>query len=124
MSRYKFDTAEAYIVVDPSGFFDVFAEADRPTHQRPAYRGELTELGREVAESGRLSVRPDSTAMFEAVEAWSAANGAAAIAGSLGLGRQGTAPLAVAEQKVADQKSTDKKTARDEVAEAKKGKKS
>ena len=37
----------------------------------------------------RLAVRPGSVALAEAVTAWSAVNGAAALGGALGAGRDG-----------------------------------
>jgi hypothetical protein len=116
MSRFKFDTAEAHIVVDPAGFFDVFASADRPTHQRPAYRGEIGELGREVSDGTGLTARPGSAKLHDAVSAWASAHGIDAVNGKLGLGRQGEAPLTAAEQKAVDDKALAKKAARDEAA--------
>lgn len=86
--RYRFLTPEACIVVSTGGYFDVFASASRPAHQRPAYRGEATELGRAVSNGERLLISPRSPAMTEAVAAWSSGHGADALAGRLGQGRQ------------------------------------
>ncbi len=77
MSRYKFDTAEAHIVLDSRGF-DVFAAADRPPEERPAYRGETAELGHGVTDGTRLMMRPDSARMA---------------GGRSGLGRRSMAPM-------------------------------
>ena len=89
MARFKFTTPTAHIVVSPSGYFDVFASVDHPSHERPAYRGELAELGRDVVDAEHLRFRPGSAAVRAAVDAWARQHGAEAIAGALGKGRQG-----------------------------------
>ena len=89
MARTPFPAPEALIVVSTDGYFDVFPPAGRSATEKPAYRGVLGELGREVTEGGRLTVRPDSKRLATAVAAWSAANGTAALRGDLGRGRDG-----------------------------------
>lgn len=89
MARTQFPAPEALIVVSTDGYFDVFPPAGRSATDKPAYRGVLAELGRDVAEGGRLSVRPGSSKLAAAVAAWSAINGAAAVRGDLGRGRDG-----------------------------------
>ena len=42
----------------------------------------------------RLAVRPGSAALLEAVTAWSAVHGAAAVNGTMGFGRDGNEPIA------------------------------
>jgi hypothetical protein len=50
----------------------------------------VAELGQEIrGTDDRLAVRPDSTALADAVTAWSAVNGADALGGRLGGGRDG-----------------------------------
>jgi hypothetical protein len=88
--RYPHLTPEAHIVVSTQGYFDVFAAADHPAHERPAYRGEIAELGRAVTAGEKLTVSPRSAAMAEALTAWSARHGADAVAGRMGKGRQET----------------------------------
>jgi len=62
---------------------------------KPAYRGRLAELGAGIRGSDdRLAVRPGSAALHDAVMAWSAANGASAVNGGLGFGRDGNEPIA------------------------------
>ena len=90
MARTAFASPEAHIVVSSDGFFDVYPTVARSDGDKPAYRGELGELGpgiRGIDE--RLAVRPDSTALADAVQAWSTANGSAAVTGKLGKGRDG-----------------------------------
>jgi hypothetical protein len=58
MARYSFFTAQAYVVVDPAGHFDVYPTADRPGNDKPVYRGELSKLGAPIRDGdGRLAVR-------------------------------------------------------------------
>lgn len=101
MARRPFQTSDALIVVSTDGYFDVFAPAPRQPNARPKYRGLIAELGPTVRGlGGRLSVRPDSIALDEAVTAWSGLHGAAAVNGDLGLSRDadveapGTEPTA------------------------------
>ena len=68
---------------------------DRSNGDKPAYRGMLSELGAGIrGADGRLAVRPGSVALADAVTAWSAVNGAAAVGGALGRGRDGTQVVA------------------------------
>ena len=72
------------------GFFDVYPTSVRTDGDKPAYRGVLAELGAGIrGGDDRLAVRPGSPALAEAVTAWSAVNGAAAVRGDLGKGRDG-----------------------------------
>jgi hypothetical protein len=87
MARTPFLTPQATIVVSTGGYFDVFAPVERLPNDKPVYRGVLAELGPTVREGERLSVRPDSVALREAVLAWSARRGSAAVRGDLGGGR-------------------------------------
>lgn len=126
MARSKFNTAQAHIVVDTAGFFDVFASADRPSEQRPAYRGELADLGHGVVAGTRLAMPPSSDRLAAVVTAWSELHGADALAGKMGRGRQGEGVLTPVEQKAADEKAAAKKAERAEqkAADKKTGKKS
>ena len=91
MARTSFSAPEAHIVVSTDGYFDVYPTSARTNGDKPAYRGVIAELGQGIrGADDRLGVRPDSVALAEAVTAWSAVNGAAALAGSLGGGRNGT----------------------------------
>ena len=73
------------------GYFDVYPSSSRTNGDKPAYRGQLAELGQGIrGTDDRLAVRPSSPALAEAVAAWSAVNGAAALGGELGRGRDGT----------------------------------
>jgi hypothetical protein len=95
MARTRFASPEAHIVVSSDGFFDVYPSIARTDGDKPAYRGVLAELGSGIRGiDDRLAVRPDSVALADAVTAWSAVNGAAAVRGELGKGRDGGAPLA------------------------------
>ena len=87
MARTPFITMDATIVVSTDGYFDVFALGARSVNAKPRYRGQIAELGPTVREGDRLSVRPDSVALLDAVTAWSTARGAAAARGELGAGR-------------------------------------
>lgn len=87
VARTPFLTPEATIVVSTGGYFDVFAPVERQPNDKPAYRGVIAELGPTVRAGERLSVRPDSVGLREAVLAWSARRGAAAVRGELGGGR-------------------------------------
>ena len=79
-------------VVCSDGYFDVYPPVARSNGDKPAYRGELGELGPGIrGGDARLAVRPDSAALADAVEAWSAAYGDAAVRGELGHGRDGNA---------------------------------
>ena len=95
MARTSFSPPEARIVVSTDGYFDVYPTATRSNGDKPAYRGVLAELGQEIrGTDDRLAVRPDSVALNDAVTAWSAVHGAAALGGALGTGRDGTEPEA------------------------------
>ena len=88
MARTSFSSSASNIVVCSDGYFDVYPSIARSGGDRPAYRGELGELGAGIRGiDARLAVRPDSAALAGAVEAWSAAHGAAAVRGELGRGR-------------------------------------
>ena len=90
MARTPFSPPEANIVVSSDGYFDVYPSSDRSDGDKPAYRGRLAELGPGIrGADDRLAVRPGSVALADAVNAWSAANGAAAVRGELGGGRDG-----------------------------------
>lgn len=91
MARTPFSSPDADIVVCSDGYFDVYSPAVRSNGDRPAYRGQLSELGAGIRGiDDRLAVRPDSAALAEAVTAWSAVHGAPAVRGELGHGRDGT----------------------------------
>jgi len=91
MSRMPFSSAEATVVVCSDGYFDVYPTADRSSGDRPAYRGQLAELGAGIrGADDRLAVRPDSAALLHAVTAWSAVHGANAARGEMGRGRDGS----------------------------------
>ena len=95
MARTPFSPPEAHIVVSTDGYFDVYPPSTRTDGDKPAYRGVLAELGQGIrGTDDRLAVRPDSVALADAVAAWSAVNGAAALGGTLGTGRDGTEPEA------------------------------
>jgi hypothetical protein len=88
MSRRSFPSSETTIVVSPNGYFDVYPPVARTNNDKPAYRGRLSELGPGIrGADDRLAVRPSSVALADAVAAWSAAHGAAALGGTLGRGR-------------------------------------
>jgi hypothetical protein len=90
MSRKSFPLSETTIVVSTDGYFDVYPPVARTDGDKPAYRGRLHELGAGIrGADDRLAVRPSSTALAEAVVLWSSVNGAAAIGGALGRGRDG-----------------------------------
>ena len=90
MARTSFSAREAQIVVSTDGYFDVYPTSPRTNGDKPAYRGVVAELGQGLrGADDRLAVRPDSLALSDAVTAWSAVNGAAALDGSLGGGRDG-----------------------------------
>ena len=90
MARTPFSSREANIVVSSDGYFDVYPTSDRSNGDKPAYRGRLAELGPGIrGGDDRLAVRPSSIALADAVSAWSIANGAAAVRGDLGRGRDG-----------------------------------
>lgn len=90
MARTSFSPPEAHIVVSSDGYFDVYPSSGRTDGDKPAYRGVLAELGQEIrGTDDRLAVRPGSVALAEAVTAWSAVHGAAAVDGTLGGGRDG-----------------------------------
>jgi hypothetical protein len=95
MARTSFSPPEATIVVSSDGYFDVYPSSARSNGDKPAYRGVVAELGQEIRGiDDRLAVRPDSIALADAVTAWSAVNGAAALGGDLGRGRDGNEPEA------------------------------
>jgi hypothetical protein len=90
MARTSFSPPEARIVVSSDGYFDVYPTTARTNGDKPAYRGVLAELGQEIrGTDDRLAVRPNSVALADAVTAWSAVHGAAALGGALGRGRDG-----------------------------------
>jgi hypothetical protein len=90
MARRPFHTAESTIVVCTDGYFEVYPPTPRTNGDKPAYRGAIAELGAGMrGPDDRLAVRPDSVALAEAVTAWSAVNGSAAVGGKLGGGRDG-----------------------------------
>lgn len=90
MARTSFSSPASSIVVCSDGYFDVYPPIDRSSGDKPAYRGELAELGAGIRGlDARLAVRPDSAVLAGAVEAWSAAYGGAAVRGELGRGRDG-----------------------------------
>lgn len=92
MARTPFSSSDAHIVVSTDGYFDVYPATGRSDGDRPAYRGELAELGTGIRGlNDRLAVRPGSVALAGAVTAWAAAHGAAAVRGELGKGRDGKA---------------------------------
>jgi hypothetical protein len=91
MARRSFSSPAATIVVSTEGYFDVYPPGARSSGDKPAYRGQLVELGAGIrGGDDRLAVRPDSTTLAGAVDAWSRANGTAAVRGDLGHGRDGT----------------------------------
>ena len=91
MARTSFTSPATTIVVSTDGYFDVYPSTGRSGGDKPAYRGELAELGAGIRGlNDRLAVRPDSIALATAVTAWSAVHGAAAVRGDLGGGRNGT----------------------------------
>ena len=90
MARRSFPMPETTIVVSTDGYFDVYPPIARTNGDKPAYRGRVAELGsgfRAVDET--LAVRPTSPALAEAVVLWSSVNGAAALTGAMGGGRNG-----------------------------------
>ncbi len=90
MARTSFSAPEAHIVVSTDGYFDVYPTSARTNGDKPAYRGVVAELGQGMrGVDDRLGVRPDSLALADAVTAWAAVNGAAALGGTLGGGRDG-----------------------------------
>ena len=91
MARTSFSPPEARIVVSSDGYFDVYPASPRTNGDKPAYRGVLAELGQDIrGADDRLAVRPGSPALADAVIAWSAVHGVAALGGELGRGRDGT----------------------------------
>lgn len=90
MSRRSFPSSETTIVVSSDGYFDVYPPVPRSDGDKPVYRGRLNELGVGIrGADDRLAVRPTSVALADAVAAWSAVNGAAAVRGTMGGGRDG-----------------------------------
>ncbi len=95
MARTPFSSPEATIVVCSDGYFDVYPTTARTNGDKPAYRGRIAELGAGIrGADDRLAVRPGSAALLEAVTAWSAVHGAAAVSGTMGFGRDGNEPIA------------------------------
>lgn len=93
MTRRSFTSPETTIVVSSDGYFDVYPPVTRSNGDKPAYRGRLNELGAGIRGADeRLAVRPTSPALAEAVELWSSINGAAALGGVIGRGRDGNEP--------------------------------
>jgi hypothetical protein len=94
MTRKSFPMPEATVVVCTDGYFDVYPPIARTDGDKPVYRGELQELGAGIRSiDDRLAVRPTSSVLAEAVVLWSSVNGAAAVAGSMGRGRDGKVEL-------------------------------
>jgi len=90
MARTPFASPDAHVVVSSDGYFDVYPPTGRSGGDKPAYRGRLAELGPGIrGGDDRLAVRPGSVALADAVTAWSALHGEAAIRGDLGRGRDG-----------------------------------
>jgi hypothetical protein len=90
MARTPFSTREAHVVVSSDGYFDVYPSLRRSPGDRPSYRGVLAELGAGLrGADDRLAIRPGSPVLANAVTAWAAVHGAAAIRGDLGRGRDG-----------------------------------
>jgi hypothetical protein len=88
MGRKAFSSPASNIVVSTEGYFDVYPPIARTHSDKPAYRGGIAELGAGIrGVDDRLAVRPDSVALANAVEAWSAVHGAAAVRGEMGKGR-------------------------------------
>jgi hypothetical protein len=95
LARTSFSAPEAHIVVSTDGYFDVYPSSLRTNGDKPAYRGRLAELGPGIrGADDRLAVRPGSVALADAVTAWSAVHGEAALGGELGRGRDGNEPEA------------------------------
>jgi hypothetical protein len=95
MARTPFSSPDANIVVCSDGYFDVYPPTARSNGDKPAYRGALAELGAGIrGANDRLAVRPGSAALADAVTAWSAVHGAAAVRGELGRGRDGAHKVA------------------------------
>lgn len=95
MSRTSFSAPEARVVVSTEGYFDVYPTSARTNGDKPTYRGRLAELGAGIrGADDRLAVRPDSAALADAVTAWAAVNGTAAVDGGIGRGRDGNEPVA------------------------------
>ncbi len=93
VARTPFSSPDATVVVSTDGYFDVYPPTERRGHDKPAYRGYISELGPGIRGiDDRLAVRPDSVALYDAVEAWSTEHGAAAVRGDLGHGRDGSQP--------------------------------
>ena len=91
MSRTSFTSPTATIVVSTDGFFDVYPPIGRSNSDKPAYRGNIAELGAGLrGVNDRLAVRPDSAALANAVRAWADSRGAGAVNGDDGRGRDGT----------------------------------
>jgi hypothetical protein len=94
MARTSFSSPESNIVVSSDGYFDVYPPTARSNGDKPVYRGTLAELGPGIrGANDRLAVRPGSAALADAVTAWSAVHGAAAVGGELGRGRNGKQPV-------------------------------
>jgi hypothetical protein len=90
MTRRSFPSSETTIVVSTDGYFDVYPPVPRSDGDKPVYRGRLNELGAGIrGADDRLAVRPTSVALADAVAMWSAVNGAAAVRGTMGAGRDG-----------------------------------
>ena len=88
MARTTFQTPAALVVVSTQGYFDVYPPVTRLDNAKPVYRGVIAELGSTVRSfDDKLSVRPDSSQLADAVTDWSGRNGAAAVRGELGGGR-------------------------------------
>ncbi len=90
MARTSFSPPESNIVVSTDGYFDVYPSTDRSNGDKPAYPGAIAEIGAGIrGADDRLAVRPGSMKLANAVNAWSAVHGKAAVGGKLGRGRDG-----------------------------------
>ena len=61
MARTPFSRPDSNIVVSSDGYFDVYPSTTRSNGDKPAYRGQLAELGSGIrGGDDRLAVRPGS----------------------------------------------------------------
>ena len=91
MARTSFTAPEARIVVSSDGYFDVYPSTARTTATSPpiAASWPSSAQGSAAPMTGWPSA-PDSVALADAVTAWAAVNGASALSGELGGGRDGS----------------------------------
>ena len=96
MARTAFAQPEANIVVSTDGYFDVYPTSARLHGDKPAYRGAARGARRRHPRRGRPPRGPsrDRPQLADAVTTWSTVNGAAAVRGDLGRGRDGKEPIA------------------------------